>query len=218
MTVSIIKSGRFVALIGLASVSLLGDPVNVTFSPVYVSIGPNPNTSPSYGGYTINAQTGVLALGQNEGGTIVPGQPGSSPTAFNLVDNVNRIPTITPADIIATSFPSWLGTADPPSPFNNETGNAVFFSIEITSNSPALNDISLSNVFYAQKSNDLSQTFSNPLTGNDNLVSFANANYGPDAVGILVNGSTTSTGEAGTDLVNAIVLTGVALEQYLPFA
>jgi hypothetical protein len=216
MKASIIEVTRVAALIGLASVALQADPVNVIFSPIYVSIGPNPNTSPSYGGYTANAQAGVAARGQNEGGTILPGQVGSSPTAFNLIGGVNRIPTISESDIIGTSFPSWLGWANPATPFNNETGNYLYFSIEITSTSPALNNISLSNIFYAQKSNDLFDTFSSPKTANDNLVSFAGQNYGPDAVGIFVNGSTTTTGEAGTDLVNAIILTGVAIDLPIP--
>lgn len=178
---------------------------SVTFSPIFVSIGPNPATSPSYAGYTANAQAGVMAGGQNVGGSI-----SATPTAFNVVNNINRIPTITEGDFIATDFPSWLGIADLAAPFNNERGNSLFFSVEIKSTSPALNDINLSNVFYAQKSNDLLDLLDDPNSpGHDFLYSFANQTYSADAVGIRTNGTTTTAGEASTDGVNAIVLTGV---------
>jgi hypothetical protein len=200
------QGSRLAFLIGFACTALQA--ASVTFSPIFISIGPNPNTpSPSYPGYTANAQAGVLAGGINVGGDI-----SANPTAFNLVPTSNRIATVTEASFIGTDFPSWLGVADPAAPFNNETGNALYFSVEIKSTSPALNDISLSNVFLAQKSNDPFQIFDDPNSpGHDFLYSFANHPYSPDAVGIRVNGTTTTAGETSTDGVNAIVLTGVSL-------
>src|SRR5579863_5263495 len=80
---------------------------SVTLSPIYVSIGPDANTSPSYAAYTANAQTGVAAGGVNEGGNIQ-----LIPSAFNVVGSAAHV-AVNGTSITNTPFPSWLGVADP---------------------------------------------------------------------------------------------------------
>ncbi len=194
---------RSILLTSVAVLSLQAD--DVTISQIYVSIGPNANApSPSYGGYTTNAQAGVQAGGVNQGGSIT-----NTPTAYNVVGNGNTA-TVANSSIIETSdvnggpgFSSWLGTADPGGAFAGETGNMIFFSVVITGT-----NISLSGLNITQSSTDPLSSFgspSNPFTFN-----FGSTSYSADQVGITA-GNTLVTSGLATQQVNEIILTSVGV-------
>ena len=164
-----------------------------SISSVYVSLGPIPVPGTSYPGYTTNAQTAVGSGGGNIGNI------NTSPTAYNTVTN------ITSADLtFDTDFNNWRGTANPPSPFNNELGTAVYFSVVLKA-LPGTNGISLSQITYTESDTDT--VFPNyfGFAG-----SFAASSYGADKVGILADGTIVTSG-AGSQFVNEIILTDVGV-------
>jgi len=186
-----IERGRFIMIAALACGSTQAD--SVTLSPLFVSIGPNPNTpSPSYAGYTYNAQYGVSAAGVDVGGNI-----NSTPTAYNVLGSGGTA-TVALQSVVGTPFASWLGVADPSGPLRDETGNCIFWSLEITG-TPGKNDISLSQLSFSQSSTDPLDYFG--ITG-----SYASFAYAPDAVGILANGHDSGSGSPDQD-VNEIIIT-----------
>jgi len=166
-----------------------------TLSTIYVSIGPDPYSSPNYSGYTTNAQAGVTAGGVNVGGNI-----NASPSAYNVVGTG----AVAQGQIIATPFSSWLNVADPGGVFSGETGNFLYWSIVITG-APGQNDINLNSVSVVQSSTDPLMTFGDPAS--PSVALYSTSTYAPDAVGILANGSTITSGSPTQD-VNEIVLTG----------
>lgn len=182
--------GSIVA-VGIASCPILAD--SVTLSPIFVSIGPNPNTpSPSYAGYTYSAQAGVSAGGVNVGGNIK-----STPSAYNVLGSSES--TVSLQSIVGTPFPSWLGAADPSGPLASESGNCIFWSLEIVG-AQDQNSISLNQLNFAQSSTD-------PLNYFGIKGSYASFAYSPDALGILADGEQISSGSPNQD-VNRIVVTG----------
>jgi hypothetical protein len=169
----------------------------VTLSQIYVSIGPDANTSPNYAAYTTNAQTGVKANGSNEGGNIA-----TTPSAYSVVGTGNTA-SVNGAQITNTPFPSWLGTADPTGALAAEKGNMIYWSIVFQGT-----NISLSNINLTQSSTDPLDYFGdNTQPGGLATTSFATANYAPDLVGITA-ANTLITSGVGTQLVNEIVITG----------
>src|SRR5579875_2475666 len=112
---------------------------------VYVSLGPNANLpTPSYSGYTTNAQNEVRL------GAVPTGYPVASPTQFSSINNF----TITPGDMtIDNNFNNWRGSANPTGSFANEYGTMLYFSVAIYGN-PGQNDISLSQVTFTTTDTD----------------------------------------------------------------
>ena len=181
---------RFLLALGLLPILCLIASAD-TISPVYVSIGPVPGTaSPSVSSYYQNASTGV----QNGGATT----GAAGPTQFSTVSSVTYASLLQDTD-----FNSWQGVANPAAPYNNEFGNAAFFSVVLEAptgqNTLALNDIS-----FTQSSSDPFDYFGG--TG-----SYAGSNYTDHAIGILANGTTVAPGTSGTTDVNEIILVGVGL-------
>ena len=197
------KYSCFPILAFLAPCLLQAD--SVVFSPIYVSIGPNANgPSPSYIGYTADAQAGVIAGGVNEGGNIA-----FNPAAYNVIGSGSSI-SVPNSKIIGTPFNSWLGTADPGGAFFGESGNMLYWSIEITGS--AGNNIALANVNVTQFSTDPLDAFGEAsVPGGLYTASYAGSTYAPDAVGIFANGTTITSGDPSTS-VHAIVLTGFAAD------
>jgi hypothetical protein len=169
-------------------------------SQIYVSIGPDAGApSPSYAGYTANAQAGVSSGGKNVGGDIA-----TTPIAYNVLGS-GTTATVPIDSIIATSFPSWLSVADPAGSLTGESGNNLFWSVLI-SGSPGLNDISLADVAVSQNSNDPLNTFGDGL-GGPFTFSYSGSTYSASDVGIMANGTRITSGLASAP-VNEIVLTG----------
>jgi hypothetical protein len=197
------KFNRTMRFINICSLSILVScalqAASVTLSPIYVSIGPNANTpSPSYGGYTANAQAGVSG-----GGVDVGGNMATTPTAYNVVGSGGTV-TVSNSSIIGTPFPSWLSVAPPTlASLAGETGNMLYWSV-IISGGPG-NTINLDTLNVTQISNDPLDSFGDGAGGLFSA-SYAGASYAADHVGVLANGTTVTSG-AGTQLVNSIVLT-----------
>ncbi|MGA2915744.1 MAG: PEP-CTERM sorting domain-containing protein [Sedimentisphaerales bacterium] len=85
---------------------------------VYASSAPNASGSASWSGYVTKS---MYAL---ENGLSVNGDRATDPTAYE------RAPDMVGAgEIVVTSFKSWRGEVDPPSPFNNEYGNRMHFGL-----------------------------------------------------------------------------------------
>jgi len=169
----------------------------VTLSQIYVSIGPDANTSPNYGAYTTNAQAGVIAGGVNEGGSIA-----TTPSAYNVVGTGNTA-SVNGAQITNSPFPSWLGVADPTGALAAEKGNMIYWSIVFQGT-----NISLSNINLTQNSTDPLDYFGDSTQpGGLATTSFAGIDYAPDLVGITSTNQLITSG-VGTQLVNEIVITG----------
>lgn len=169
-----------------------------TISSVYVSLGPVPGVSSSYGGYTTNAQSGV----QNGGTTT--GSAG--PTQFSTVT------TITNADLnFDTDFNNWKSVANPLAPYDNEFGTIAFYSVVLKA-APGVNGIALDDISYTENSTDAGDYFTYACSFGSSAC--GNTDYSSDAVGVLANGTKVTSG-AGTQDVNEIIITGVGLGFYL---
>jgi hypothetical protein len=100
-------------------------PVPAPTITVVTSVAPNAFGSPSYSAYVANA------VGALHDGDATRGDP-TSPTYYAAQSNVQA------SQVIVTSFPSWLGKADPGANFGpnfaNELGNRMLFGIKIDGN------------------------------------------------------------------------------------
>jgi hypothetical protein len=116
------------ALVGLASTAAQA---SVTID-VYASSAPNVGASPSWPGYLTNA------LNSLENGLGTTGNPTLDPTAYAVLGT-----TVQPGQMMVTSFNSWLGVANPGSPFQNEFGNRLHFGLHAYSTDQkfVLNDL-----------------------------------------------------------------------------
>jgi len=85
---------------------------------VYPSSAPNAYGSPSWAQYMANA------LNSLENGLGNVGDRSTDPTAYEIAP-----PVIEPGEIAVTSFNSWRGQINPPSPFDNEYGNRMHFGL-----------------------------------------------------------------------------------------
>lgn len=184
-SVSVFRAALFLGTLCLVA---SGDSI----SSIYVSLAPIPVAGTSYAGYTTNAQAAVGGGGGNIGNI------NTSPTAYNTVSS------ITSADItFDTDFNNWRGVANPPSPFNNELGTAVYFSTVLSGNGS--NNLSLSDITYTESDTDTIIPNYFGFAG-----SFSSSDYGADKVGVLANGTLITSGP-GTQLVNEIILTDVGV-------
>jgi hypothetical protein len=95
---------------------------------IFPSIGPS-DLSGSFAGYEANAAAGIQAGYLNIPGTANPAGISGTPTAYAPASGY-----IPPSALISTDpgF-SWLGEANPLSPYNNEHGNSLFFGLAIES-------------------------------------------------------------------------------------
>ncbi len=172
----------------------------ITVSPIYVSIGPDGNTSPSYAAYTANAIVGVTTNAADVGGSIQ-----TTPSAFNLAGNGPTVAVSGP-DITNTPFPSWLGVADPAGALSGQLGNMIYWNVVITGT-----NISLSQINVTQASTDPGDSFGNS-SNPGGLFTHTYSTYEPDVVGITSGGIEITSG-ASTQPVNTIIITGFAAAQ-----
>jgi hypothetical protein len=162
---------------------------------IYVSVGPDAFGSPSYAGYTTNAQAGVTGGVVNVGGNIT-----TTPTAYNVVGSGSSV-SVPVSSVIGTSFPSWLSVAPPTmASLAGENGNMLYWSFIISG--PAGNNINLS---------ALSIVGSSSLSTYSSTIAGAGASYNTDVVGYLSAGGTVTSGPA-TQAVNTIVITGYGVD------
>lgn len=196
----ILRSSRFPAV--FLSICLVCSlrAASVTLSPIYVSIGPDANTSPSYAAYTTNAQAGAAA-----GSTSVGGNIQTTPSAYNVV-GTGATAAVSGASITNTPFPSWLGVADPHGSLTTELGNMLYWNIVFTGTNISLNQITVT-----QSSTDPADSFGDP-TQAGGLFTETFQNYSPAFVGITAAGTKITSG-ANTQQVNEIVITGFAASQ-----
>jgi hypothetical protein len=181
------KTVQLVAGLALAALCASAD----TFSQVYVSLGPVPGVSGTYANYTINAQSGAVS-GSNAGNI------NTSPAGFTQQTSITNAQFT-----FDTDFHNWMGSASPTGAFANEYGTVLFFSVVLTG---VGNDLNLNNISYTESDTDSLIPDYFGYSG-----SFAGSAYGADAVGILANGTTESSGTAGTTMVHQIILTGVGV-------
>jgi PEP-CTERM motif len=178
-------------LTGLTVVASAG-PLTVS---VFTSIAPDPFLSqPTFLIWSANALT---ALRQ---GTTTQGTPGT-PAFFSEVSSV------TATDLIGTSFPSWLGQANPAAPFNTQTGNILMFPMTVfgTGQLFSMNEITFTDSFFGTPSTRLLSTvgYGARMVG---------INYGPDRIAgtaddIVFNGTGLTPGTS-SNLVNALFFSG----------
>ena len=116
------------------------------------------------------------------------------------------------SSVIATPLDCWLGTANPNpmGPYGGEFGNSLLLGTTIVSDSPGLTQFAL---------NDIEGTITDnsPFMSNVGPTTFSGA-YGTTAVGVLAGGDNVlgtnddtflSSGEAGSTLVDAVLLVGL---------
>jgi hypothetical protein len=110
------------------------------------SVAPNAFGSPSYAAYVTNA------VGALHDGDLTRGDP-TSPTYYQAQSNVQ------PNQVIVTSFPSWLGLADPGANFGpnfaNELGNRMLFGLKIDGDGQ---QFSIDQLSFTAQSNDPGDT------------------------------------------------------------
>jgi hypothetical protein len=99
---------------------------------IFPSIGPSDNPSGSFDAYTANVAAGLEAGFVNDtlttnptGGT--PGTPDYFAVATGKIDQYA---------LVTTSYKSWLGDTSAASPYNNEYGNALYFTLAVTPSTP----------------------------------------------------------------------------------
>lgn len=180
--------------------SSLMQAASVTLSPIYVSIGPDQNTSPSYSAYTTNAQA-ALAAGQSSlGGSIA-----TTPSAYNAIGSGSTV-AANGASITNSPFPSWLGVADPGGALTGQLGNMIYWNIVFTGT-----NISLSQVNVTQLSTDSLDYFGSPGQPGG-LFTQTFSSYSSSLVGITSGGAQITSG-ASTQQVNEIIISGFAAAQ-----
>lgn len=175
-----------VAAAGLA----FGAPV-ITVIP---SIGPS-GAAASAPDYDANA---LLALFQ---GLTSSSAFGTAPSAYTQVSG-----PVPANSVIETTFNSWLGVANPSSPFNFEFGNNLYFGLSIRGGTESF---SLRNLVYADNFGDFEPT----LAGTTPF-SFDVENYDSRFLAYLDNGTTPGVLDAGDTQV-ALDTDGASAVNYL---
>ena len=114
----------WVALIPGQSHTLLAQSAPLTFR--FLS-APAPNKYTAVGGvaWTAYQNWAPKAMQAIEDGKGNSGDPGSDPSAFEL------IPAMIPRYYAVSSHPSWRGLLNPKSPFNDQYGNAMHFLLHV---------------------------------------------------------------------------------------
>jgi len=168
---------------------------------VFPALAPNRWGSPSWNAWASNAVTAIL------NGYSSYGDP-SSPTFYQQI--TNAVPV---TNNLVTSFPSWMGVADPGSVFGpafaQESGNRLTFGMDIKGGT---NLISISQLSFIMASTDPSNTldwsyspipysYSGLNTGGANPV-YLGIIYGPNGQNTYV------TNGPPTQLVNEIITCG----------
>jgi hypothetical protein len=163
-------------------------PAEPTIS-VYPAVAPNQWGSLYYNGWVGNA---ISAL---ENGLTSSGDPG-------LPSHYQQQSSITGSEILVTSFPSWMGNADPATHFGpafaNELGNRPLFGLVIQGNGTRF---SLANLSFAATSTD---------PGDSLGFSFGAGSYGygPDYVGIILGAGGPTYVASGPNTQTVDVLVG----------
>ena len=159
------------------------------------SVGPSNALSPSWAQYATNALT---SLG-NGGGNI--GNPASDPTAYAAASDLSA------GDLILSSFPSWLGVADPTGALAGENGNQLLFGLLI---SGAGDYFRLSNLFNTMSSSDPGNSLGWNSGGFTAYGTFLiGRDCGPDGVCGTADDAVYSSGEDASLPVNRLLYVGV---------
>ncbi|MFZ0827561.1 MAG: hypothetical protein WAO02_09085 [Verrucomicrobiia bacterium] len=168
---------------------------------VFPALAPNRWGSPSWNAWASNAVTAIL------NGFSSSGDP-SSPTFYQQITNA-----ISVTNNLATSFPSWMGVADPGTAFGpafaQELGNRLTFGMDIKGGT---NLISIAQLSFIMNSTDPSNTldwtyspvpyaYSGLNTGSASPV-YLGIIYGPNGQNTYV------TNGPATQLVNEIITCG----------
>lgn len=178
----------------LLAPAVMAGSVEITVLP---SSAPNAYGSPSWTGYMTNALTSL----KNNSGTT--GDRTADPTAYEIAG-----PIVDASDFFVTSFPSWMGVADPAAPFASENGNRMHFGLRAIGDGTT--QFSLDDVVYSITSTDglldwagdLSGTTLNGTSRWGLLYGADNAMGGADDVWLL-------SGENDTTLMDAFFYVGV---------
>ena len=170
----------------------LTSPISPTIN-VYSSLAPNAFGSPSFPAWQSNAVSSMMA------GGVPTGTPGS-PTYFETVGNV------LPSWLSVTSFPSWMGTADPGTMFGPafaaELGNRGTFPLFIDGNG---GQFSISQLGFTAVSSDVGNVlgFSFGAGSYNYSLGYVGIQFGGN--GVLGGGDDVFvTGGVNTQLVDAL--------------
>ena len=167
---------------------------------IFTAIAPNATGSPSYAQWQTNAVACIVA------GLTSCGTP-NTPTFFS------ETTSFVAADEDVTNLPSWLGMANPATPFNNELGNRITF-IAVVHDASGLVNIAnqLSILVTVPASSDYN-------TGGGVALSVpSKTTYSTFTVGVDVNGGNmvTNTQTSGSGAHNFILsFIGFGLEPFL---
>src|ERR1017187_9656071 len=169
---------------------------------VFATMAPNVGGSPSFAPWAANGLTAM------EDGLTSFGAAG--PTQFNVA--TTPLPVATN---FVTGFPSWMGQADPSSPYNDELGTRADFVAVINGNGGL---ISIANMGVTLSSSDPGDALG--VSWPDNNLSSLDWTYDADDIGILFNNGVNMSGgftiidsstlgyDDGTALVNEIISIG----------
>jgi hypothetical protein len=188
------------------SSAALGDGVSITVVP---SLAPNAFGSPSWNPYVSNALMGL------QNGSSAIGDRTTDPTAYQATY------TVTPQELIVTSFPSWEGKVNPAAPFNNELGTRLHFGL--VAKGDGSTKFTLEDLKFDMSSNDAANSlaFSGDFVG----LGYSSTRYGIDfgANHALGGGDdtiyTSANGKTSVDMIvyvgvgNSLEPTGVGTNQ-----
>jgi hypothetical protein len=162
---------------------------------VYPSLAPNALGSANWSGYQTKA---IYAI---ENGLSVNGDSATDPTAYQRAPS-----TLDAGQVAVTSFPSWLGVADPPSPFQNEYGNRLHFGLHVLGNGTKF---SISEMSFTASSSDTTNSlgFSWGLGTYNYGAGHVGINYGADGIKGTSDDVRITSG-ANTQLVDELVSRG----------
>ena len=180
-------------VLSAVSSAAFGDGISITVVP---SLAPNVFGSPSWSPYVSNALTAL------QNGSPAIGDRTTDPTAYQATYSV------TPQELIVSSFHSWEGQVNPAAPFNNELGTRLHFGL--VAKGDGNTKFTLDDLKFNMSSNDPSDSmaFSGNFVGADYSSTRFGVNFGADHA--LGGGDDTIyTSGNGTTPVDMIVYVGV---------
>ena len=157
----------------------------------YASPAPNNTASPSWAAYYANALYAI------ENGLSSRGDP-ALPSYYREVTWLPR------SSNLVSTFPSWLGVADPSAPYSGEYGNRLHFGLRILGNGTQFKLWNLSLTF---DSNPDFLESSSSLSGYSYAPHRKGLDYGPDRVKGTID-DVIYTSDSGSTLVDELIYVG----------
>jgi len=166
---------------------------------VFPSPAPNAYGSPSWANYVANAQNGL------QNGLSSVGDRNTDPQAYLAFSDGSSVDA---GNAMVTSFNSWIGVADPASPFNNELGSRIHFGLHAYGDGST--EFTLADVQFSMTSSDGALDFAGNLGGTTfNGTSRVGVQWGGDNAPGGGDDTIYTGGEADSVLVDELFYIGV---------